>query len=302
MTSHISIPALDERGLSYKDFFRVLVTLIKYELKYIGEYHNSTCIDDIDSYILCNTRRIHKTANTLYTVIEKEKDFITANAILRMLADSLASLYLIYQEDKDLLELRHYLYIIDGIKSRLHQIPNDIRYDNKINRGEYDSLCAQVMSSKQNYEDAYSHCVDKLRSCHIYNGHAAIIDRLIECRNWKFKNLTTFNMNNNKYSWSEMYKRLTPFTSKDNFSFLSEYIHGLSTSNLLIEMDNTLFEPTYGIAITLLGLLLNFIYIKFKKEQSIIHSRLINALFDEDMPQGYAELIINKFCNTHNND
>ena len=302
MSSHITIPELEERGLSYKEFFKVLLTLIKYELKYLGELHNSTYIDDIDSYILCNARRIHKTANTLCTVIEKERDFTTANAILRMLADSLASLYLIYNEDGDLLELRHYLYIIDGTKSRLCRFPKTIIYNDKVKREEYDSLCKQIMSSKQNYEDAFTHCVDKIHSCQTYQGHAALIDKFIEYGNWKFKNLSSFNMNKNKYSWSEMYKNLTPFTTKDNCSFLSEYIHGLSTCNMFVEIDNTVFEPIYGIATALLGRLLNFIHTKFNKEQCIIHSHLINALFDEDMPKGYAEQIINQFCNTHTSD
>lgn len=296
MSTHISIPALDERGLTYEGFFKVLITLIKYELKYLGEKHNSTCIDDIDSYILCNAKRIHKTANTLYAVIKDEKDYTTANAMLRMLADSLASLYLIYQDRPDFLELRHYLYIIDGIKSRLRQFPMDMKYDEKIKREDYDSLYVQVMSSKQNYEDAYSHCVERLHSCQLYKGHAAIIDKLIEYGNWKFKNLSAFNMSKNKYSWSELYRRLTPFTNNDNFSFLSEYVHGLSTCNLSFEIDNATFEPIYGIATSLLGLLLNFIIAQFKKEQNTIRPHLANALFDENMPEGYAEQIIHQFC------
>lgn len=298
MSTKISIPALDERGLSYEDFFKVLITLIKYELKYLGEKHNSTSIDDIDSYILCNVKKIYKTANTLYAVIKIEKDYTTANAILRMLADSLASLYLIYQDRQDLLELRHYLYIIDGIKSRLRQFPMDMKYDGKIKRDDYDSLYAQVTSSKRNYEDAYSHCVEKLHSGQFYKGYAAIIDKLIECGNWKFKNLSAFNMSNNKYSWSELYRRLTPFTNNDNFSFLSEYVHGLSTCNLSFEIDNAVFEPLYGIATSLLGLLLNFINTQFEKEQNVIRTRLANALFDENMPEGYAEQVIHQFCCT----
>lgn len=213
-----------------------------------------------------------------------------------MLADSLASLYLIYQDRPDFLELRHYLYIIDGIKSRLRQFPMDMKCDEKIKREDYDSLYAQVMSSKRNYEDAYSHCVERLHSCQLYKGHAAIIDKLIEYGNWKFKNLSAFNMSKNKYSWSELYRRLTPFTNNDNFSFLSEYVHGLSTCNLSIEIDNATFEPIYGIATSLLGLLLNFIIAQFKKEQNTIRPHLANALFDENMPEGYAEQIIHQFC------
>ena len=203
MTTHISIPELDERGLSYEETYNVLLVIIKHELKLLAQYHNSASIDDIESYILCNANRIYRTACTLHTIINTEKDYITASAVLRMLADSLATLYLIYQEEsEDILKLRHYLYVLDGVKTRLKYMKKDIRYDNKIKREEYEAISQQYLSSKQNLEGAFSHCVSMIKSGQGYKGHAAIVDKLIECGNWKFKNLTSFKMRDNKYSWS----------------------------------------------------------------------------------------------------
>lgn len=300
MTTHISIPELEERGLSYEDLYNVVLVMFKHELPLLAQYHNSTSVDDIDSYILCNTLRIYKTACTLQTIIKSERDYITASAVLRMLADSLATLYLIYKEEnRDILTLRHYLYIIDGLSTRLRYMSRDIQYDHKIKREEYVAIHEQYTNSKRNYEDARTFCVNKIKLCNIYKGHAALVDRLIRCGNWKFKNLNSFNMKDNKYSWSDMYKKLTPFTKGDNFSFLSDYIHGLSTSNLIIEENENVFEPIYGVAISLLGLLSKLIQTKFGKELTLIRPHMINAIMDENMPQKYVDYLIRQYENTH---
>lgn len=300
MTTHITIPELDKCGLSYEESYNVLLVILKHELPLLAQYHNSTSVSDIDSYILCNTQRIYKTASTLQTIINSEKDYVTASAVLRMLADSLATLYLIYKEEnRDILTLRHYLYVIDGLSTRLRYMSRDIQYDYKIKREEYDAIHEQYINSKRNYEDARTFCVSKIKLCDIYKGHAALIDKLIEYGNWKFKNLNSFNMKDNKYSWSDMYKKLTPFTKDDNFSFLSDYIHGLSTSNLIIEEDEIVFEPIYSIAISLLGLLSKLIQINFGKELTLIRPHMINAIMDENMPQKYVDYLIRQYENTH---
>lgn len=296
MTTHISIPELDERGLSYEESYNVLLVAIKHELILLAQYHNSASVDDIESYILCNANRVYKTACTLHTIIESEKDYVTACGVLRMLADSLATLYLIYQEENEnILNLRHYLYILDGVKTRLKYMSENLHYNNKIKREEYEAIVKQYMSSKRNFEEAYSYCVNKIKLNQVYKGHVAIVDKLIEFGNWKFKNLMSFKMKDNKYSWSEMYKKLTPFTNNDNFSFLSDYIHGLSTSNFIVEEDEMLFEPIYGVAITLLGLLSKLIQIKFDNELNLIRPNMINAFLDEKMPQKYVNYLIQQY-------
>ena len=64
------------------------------------------------------------------------KDFCSAMAILRVMADTLSALYLIYKEEGEKLYLRHYLYVMDGVNNRLKYLPNSIDYDNKISKSE----------------------------------------------------------------------------------------------------------------------------------------------------------------------
>lgn len=67
--------------------------------QYLSKIYPSMSIDDMDAYPLLIVRRIIKTFYTLYSVIERDKDYIVANMILRSIADSLSVLFLIYNEE-----------------------------------------------------------------------------------------------------------------------------------------------------------------------------------------------------------
>ena len=69
--------------------------------------------------------------DTLIKVVLNNKDYLSANCILRMLGDSVAVFRLIYMEpDKYLLVLRHSLYVIDGCERNLEVFP-----ENNVNEG-----------------------------------------------------------------------------------------------------------------------------------------------------------------------
>ena len=81
-------------------------------------YHNAS-IQFLKGYVahFCYLRLV--SFDTLIKVILNNKDYLSANCILRMLGDSVAVFRLIYMEpDKDLLVLRHSLYVIDGCEAR----------------------------------------------------------------------------------------------------------------------------------------------------------------------------------------
>ena len=65
-----------------------------------------------------------KSFDTLIKVVVEHKDYVSANCLLRMLGDSVAVFRLIYGEkDKDLLLLRHALYVIDGCERNMAVLP-----------------------------------------------------------------------------------------------------------------------------------------------------------------------------------
>lgn len=97
--------------------------------------------------------------------------------------------------------------------------------------------------------------------------------------NWKFKSLdkSAKNINNkdNAYTWNKMYEVLG-IKNYAVFSFLSESVHGLSTSNLFFENEKDIFEPIYGISAILLDKLNSFIKTYYVQGIAIIKKEILS--------------------------
>ena len=293
--SHISIPELDERGLTYEEFYRVIVVILKHQTHHLREIYPSEAIDDLSAYPLIVINHILNNSITLYNVIERDQDYIIANTIVRSLADSISSLFFIYNEpDEKIRLLRHYLFIMDGLSGRLKLLPDYKEYDPKIKKDEFDKLMHQIQESKLNYAKAYNHCITQIKSLSIYCGHMASIDKIIQKNNWKFKSLNSSNPKKNAHSWNELYEYLNFSCETSFFSNLSEFVHGLSTSNLNYEIDSNIFEPVYGTATSLLGKVLSFLKSYFKSDTENIKTKMLSVLKDEGMPVKYIDFIISE--------
>ena len=66
---HISIPKLDDRNLSYEEFFRILHVMLRYKTFLLRELHPSNSIGDINAYPLLIVEKIIKFTRTLHSVI-----------------------------------------------------------------------------------------------------------------------------------------------------------------------------------------------------------------------------------------
>ena len=151
---------------------------------------------------------------------------------------------------------------------------------------EYDKLCQQVKNSKASYQGAYDNSVSIIKSLSLYNGRKAVINELICYCNWRYKSLGT---TKSKYSWEKMYDFISLNNGSSFFSCLSEFVHGLSTSNMSFELGTITFEPVYGTATALLGKLWQFLEEYYSQDIPFIRPRMMTALIDEGMPQNYIK-------------
>lgn len=251
MSLHISTQELDEQNLSYEEFFRVIHVILKHETMYLRQLHPSKSINDIESYPIIIIEKVLKITSTLYTVVNANKDYIVSNIIIRSLADVISSLILIYSKSNDDLKLlRHYLFIMDGLQGRINNLPSDLKYDGKIKKEEFEALSQQIESARDNYKGAYSCAEEEIKKLSIYESKKNTIDHLISKRNWRFKELSE---SPGTYKWTELYTYAELPLDSEFFSLLSEYVHGLSTSNLIVDSDNETFEPILSIASSLMG-------------------------------------------------
>ena len=298
MSLHISTQELDEQNLSYEEFFRVIHVILKHETMYLRQLHPSKSINDIESYPIIIIEKVLKITSTLYTVVNANKDYIVSNIIIRSLADVISSLILIYSKSNDDLKLlRHYLFIMDGLQGRINNLPSDLNYDGNIKKEEFEALSQQIESARDNYKGAYSCAEEEIKKLSIYESKKNTIDHLISKRNWRFKELSE---SPGTYKWTELYTYAELPLDSEFFSLLSEYVHGLSTSNLIVDSDNETFEPILSIASSLMGKVHEFIHHIYADDIPLIKESMISALYDDNLPLHYVESIASEYIKTIN--
>lgn len=230
-----------------------------YQTELLLKIYPSNRIDDLKGY---QCKILHKCAcsfHTLLTVIAVEHDYYAASTLIRMLTDNLASYNLIYHEkDNDIKLLRHYLFILDGLAQRKKFFcSHELKYDGKISKDEFDALEKQVKSSKDNTFGAIEFCDKAIRQLPIYETQKVNIDFLIDKQNWQFIDISK---PKGHYKWELLYEKLcdkNAFT--DMAAYLSQFVHGLSLSNLTMDNTPSDFEPLLCFGIKLMGYVLQFI-------------------------------------------
>ena len=258
----MKIPELERTGITCEESFRIILTTLKYEVMFLKGNYNSSDINSVKDYSLVIAERIVKTADTLHSVIERDRDYVIANMIIRSMADS--------------------------ISNRINQLSNNPTYNESISKEDYEKLCLQVKAAKQNYQEACNFSVCQIKSLPIYANNKMFIDKLIEGHNWRFQSLRS--SPKSRFSWEKMYDLMGFKCPSSFFSSLSDYVHGLSTSNLNLEMEDELFDPVYSFGISLLGKLMSSLKDIFPDEFSSILSKTFSSvLCDQNIPKHYIQ-------------
>lgn len=253
----IPIPEMDSRFSCIEDAMMRIIRIANVIVDKTKRVCPSTSVSDMPGYCLEFCRKVLIQADSLVDVAKKREDYCTVCSLVRMLADNIATINLVYcRQDDDERILRHLLYVLDGIHVR-HRLLNEreVKYDGKIPKETFEALHLQVEDAKRNAEGCIKHCVDTIMKSPYYTSSQTDLEELISRRNWKFKRITK---PKEAYSWKEMYAMLEIKTADEMFPYLSQYVHGLSVSNIsLNDVDD--FDAPLSFAICLLGWLLNFL-------------------------------------------
>ena len=100
-------------------------------------------------------------------------------------------------------------------------------------------------------------CTNAIKARPDYSVKPQCYDKLIRYRNWKFKSIDKPKPQDS-YSWNDMYNLLNINNNGYIFSFFSQYVHGLSISNLDLN-DGDDFEASLVFAFSLLAIVYNFL-------------------------------------------
>lgn len=245
----------------------------------------NTSVNDVPGYALEFCRKTLVQATTLVKVANEREDYNTTCSLVRMLADNVSIIRLIYGETNTVEKiLRHLLYVMDGVSTRNEYLKNYPKeYDGTIPRDTYEALCVQVQEAKNNAVGCIEFCTNAIKVLPIYVEHQPSIDELVKYRNWKYKTIDK-PKNKDAYTWNEMYQLLDVKDKGYMFSYFSQYVHGLSISNIALN-DKDDFETPLAFAFSLVGWVFN--YLRREYEPYIEEYTMDDVL--KMVPQWYLE-------------
>lgn len=224
-------------------------------VKRVCSLYNDASVENLKGYAahFCYIRL--KSFDTFIKVIEQHQDYVTANCILRMLGDSVAVFRLIYGEkDENLQWLRHCLYVLEGCEKNLKVLPMEPILDGSVPDDEIEEANRQILWNRQHRQQMMDQVGMILNNSPLKNKDLEAFNKIVGDRNWKFKKFKCYKkVRDNQYSWRDLYDLIGKTKYFDLLSYISQYAHGLSMSNLIIDTNKR--ESYSGIIAEGVGLL-----------------------------------------------
>lgn len=218
--------------------------------------------------------------DTFIKVVLEHKDYVSANCLLRMLGDCVAVFRLIYMEpDKDLLILRHCLYVIDGCEHNLKVLPEKSVNEDCLSAEELAESNKAIQTNCAHRQRMIREAQEMLDISPLKLRDKAAFDKIVGDRNWKFKEFKDKKKESNQYKWRELYELIDCCKGFDLLSYISQYAHGLSMSNLVIELDGQNIDGVVGEALGLIKRLHKYTMAFYPEEQRYI----LEGLLEPDM-------------------
>lgn len=217
----------------------------------------SASVSNAPGYVLEFCRKVLIQMHTLADVFSKREDYNTVCSLVRILADNIAAINLIYdRQDCSECGLRHLLYVLGGVGIRYELLnEREPKYGGEIDKEIFEALCINMEIAKQNVNECIAYCISEIKKSRYYALYSSQIDELIRRKNWRFKSISK---PKESYSWKEMYRMFGMKTADEAFSYFSQYVHGLSVSNIAFN-DVCGFDVPISFAVCLLGWLFGFL-------------------------------------------
>lgn len=216
-----------------------------------------------------------KSFDTFLKVVVEHKDYVTANCIMRMLGDSVAVFHLIYMEPNEEWQiLRHSLYVLDGCERNLEVLPENSIEEGSLPEDERKLANEEIRYNREHRERLMREAQELIDNSPLKSKDEAAFDCIVKERNWKFKEFKAYNKGN-RYQWRELYEKIDYCNDYDLLSYISQYAHGLSMSNLVLKMDESNYDTVIGEALGLLDRMNKYVFDLYEDETLYICSGLL---------------------------
>lgn len=280
MEPRYHLPGTEKFGYSMVNRYLFSLYMYMNTVKRICNLYKRASVKDLKGYVahFCYLRL--KSFDTFLKVLVEHRDYVTANCIMRMLGDSVAVFHLVYMEPNiDYRILRHCLYVIDGCEAGLKVLPENSIREGSLPEDERIRANKEILFNREHRMRLMSEAQELLDYSPLRQKDEKAFNRIVEDRNWKFKEFKDYNkkkIKENQYQWRELYARIDYVDEYDLISYLSQYAHCLSMSNLVINLTEKNIDEPLGEALGLLDRMNQYILEYFSAENLFIFRGLLD--------------------------
>lgn len=240
----IDIPEFNGRKETPEFLIDMLLGQLNITVTALSQGHNLTSLSDGTGMFLNMGKRFLNISDSFDTIVKRGKDIISAYSLIRIMADYLSTMYLIFgTKDENECLFRYILYHRDGFVKRQKELGYDITNDGRLSQQQFNQLIEQMKAAKENAAQGISEC-DKLLANHPYKKiNQLLFDKLVARNQWKYKKFDVHTTSIEYYKWEDMYSLIDERNSIQSFiSYLSQYVRGLSNSLILTCTSDDLYS------------------------------------------------------------
>lgn len=282
--------SFDDEELTFECKFVFMIEQLYFKYNYLHKKYNSHSLTDIDEDIISIILKITKMANSFHSVMIGNKDFVSANVILRSILESVSSFSMIYcKSDGDERLLRHFLYLIDGLRSESSFLKNNFKDIEPSKSESYEQTKKAIDTIIKNDSDEINLCIISIKKLDIYKSNKQPIDCLINNANWRYNEIPE---KLERRSWKEIIHIGLGSPSDILEPYLSWYVHGLSITNYSLN-EEKIFDGLFKIAYQLIH--------KFNEEVDLLYAKDLKGS-EKEMKQSIAsdKGFLCWFCSRYN--
>lgn len=279
MEPRFHIPGTEQFGYSMVNRYLFSVNMYMNTVKRICKLYPNASVLSLKGYVahFCYLRL--KSYDTFLRVLVEHRDYVTANCIMRMLGDSVAVFHLVYMEpDLNHRILRHALYVLDGCEEGLKVLPENSIREGSLPEEERIRANKEIEFNREHRMRLMREAQELLEHSPLKQKDEEAFNRIVEDRNWKFKEFKEYkkkDLRENQYKWRELYERIDYVEEFDLISYLSQYAHCLSMSNLVINLNEKNIDEPIGEALGLLDRMNQYVLEYFSAENLYIFRGLL---------------------------
>lgn len=227
--------------------------------------------------------RIISNLESFQTLCLAGKDYSACCTLARSIADSIIAIKLIYQtKDIDEKIFRHYLYILDGLILNKKLLNDKLENNGGITDEEFQALSKQYDTARQRISEGIDYCNGILQKHPYKTAFPEFFNAAIKSGSWKYKEKRVKDRNNQVpcFSWEKLYSLIDnrPSIISMYSFFFSQFVHGLSISNMLGYNDADNFESLASCVVCLQGIVADELKQNFNDNK-----KLLEYMTDKDI-------------------